>query len=561
MKMEFDRRWLDPDKAGTDLAARAAEIAADPQLMAECFGGELEFGTAGLRGILDAGTARMNRLTVGKATQGLAQVLQEEYEDPGVAIAYDSRHFSREFAEEAAGILAANGVHVWIYPELMPTPALSYAVRELGCQSGIMITASHNPPEYNGYKVYDHTGGQIVSGFAQQVSSAIAAVDPFDGVRRSSMEEGLQNGSIEYLTQEFINGYIKAVLQLQLEPGLYRESGLKIAYSPLNGAGHKSVIAALSQAGLEEIYVVADQSRPNGDFPTCPSPNPENPDTMKMTIDLGRYIQADIAFATDPDSDRIGVTAPEADGSWRLFTGNELGVLLLDYICRQRTAQGIMPVHPVAVMSIVSTPMAARVAEHWGVELRRVLTGFKYIGDVMNQLVEAGEPERFLMGFEESCGYLTGLHVRDKDAVNAALLVCEMAAHYKMEGKTLCQVMDELYAQYGTYYTKADSFAFAGAGAMERMGAVMDRLRREQLPEIAGAAVAGFTDYRNIAATGLPAADVLTWELEDGCAVTARPSGTEPKLKLYFTVRADNREACLQRYEALRTAMTGAAGL
>ena len=559
--MEFDRRWLDPDKAGTDLAARAAEIAADPQLMAECFGGELEFGTAGLRGILDAGTARMNRLTVGKATQGLAQVLQEEYEDPGVAIAYDSRHFSREFAEEAAGILAANGVHVWIYPELMPTPALSYAVRELGCQSGIMITASYNPPEYNGYKVYDHTGGQIVSGFAQQVSSAIAAVDPFDGVRRSSLEEGLQNGSIEYLTQEFIDGYIKAVLQLQLEPGLYRESGLKIAYSPLNGAGHKSVIAALSQAGLEEIYVVADQSRPNGDFPTCPSPNPENPDTMKMTIDLGRYIRADIAFATDPDSDRIGVTAPEADGSWRLFTGNELGVLLLDYICRQRTAQGTMPAHPVAVMSIVSTPMAARVAEHWGVELRRVLTGFKYIGDVMNQLVEAGEPERFLMGFEESCGYLTGLHVRDKDAVNAALLVCEMAAHYKMEGKTLCQVMDELYAQYGTYYTKADSFAFAGAGAMERMGAVMDRLRREQLPEIAGAAVAGFTDYRNIAATGLPAADVLTWELEDGCAVTARPSGTEPKLKLYFTVRADNREACLQRYEALRTAMTGAAGL
>ena len=246
--MEFDRRWLDPDKAGTDLAARAAEIAADPQLMAECFGGELEFGTAGLRGILDAGTARMNRLTVGKATQGLAQVLQEEYEDPGVAIAYDSRHFSREFAEEAAGILAANGVHVWIYPELMPTPALSYAVRELGCQSGIMITASHNPPEYNGYKVYDHTGGQIVSGFARRVSSAIAAVDPFDGVRRSSLEEGLQNGSIEYLTQEFINGYIKAVLQLQLEPGLYRESGLKIAYSPLNGAGHKSVIAALSQA-------------------------------------------------------------------------------------------------------------------------------------------------------------------------------------------------------------------------------------------------------------------------------------------------------------------------
>ena len=559
--MEFDRRWLDPDKAGTDLAARAAEIAADPQLMAECFGGELEFGTAGLRGILDAGTARMNRLTVGKATQGLAQVLQEEYEDPGVAIAYDSRHFSREFAEEAAGILAANGVHVWIYPELMPTPALSYAVRELGCQSGIMITASHNPPEYNGYKVYDHTGGQIVSGFARRVSSAIAAVDPFDGVRRSSLEEGLQNGSIEYLTQEFINGYIKAVLQLQLEPGLYRESGLKIAYSPLNGAGHKSVIAALSQAGLEEIYVVADQSRPNGDFPTCPSPNPENPDTMKMTIDLGKYIRADIAFATDPDSDRIGVTAPEADGSWRLFTGNELGVLLLDYICRQRTAQGTMPAHPVAVMSIVSTPMAARVAEHWGVELRRVLTGFKYIGDVMNQLVGAGEPERFLMGFEESCGYLTGLHVRDKDAVNAALLVCEMAAHYKMEGKTLCQVMDELYAQYGTYYTKADSFAFAGAGAMERMGAVMDRLRREQLPEIAGAAVAGFTDYRNIAATGLPAADVLTWELEDGCAVTARPSGTEPKLKLYFTVRADNREACLQRYEALRTAMTGAAGL
>ena len=397
--MEFDRRWLDPDKAGAELAARAAEIAADPELLAECFGGELEFGTAGLRGILDAGTARMNRLTVGKATQGLARVLLEDHDCPGVAIAYDSRHFSREFAEEAAGILAANGVHVWIYPELMPTPALSYAVRELGCQSGIMITASHNPPEYNGYKVYDHTGGQIVSEFARRVSEAIASVDPFDGVRRSSLEAGLQNGTIEYLTQEFIDGYIEAVLRLQLEPGIFRKSGLKIAYSPLNGAGHKSVIAALSRAGLEEIYVVADQSRPNGDFPTCPSPNPENPDTMKMTLDLGRYIQADIAFATDPDSDRIGVAAPEADGSWRLFTGNELGVLLLDYICRQRTAQGTMPRNPVAVMSIVSIPMAARVAEHWGVEMRRVLTGFKYIGDVMNQLVSAGEPERFLMGF------------------------------------------------------------------------------------------------------------------------------------------------------------------
>lgn len=559
--MEFDRRWLDPDKAGAELAARAAEIAADPELLAECFGGELEFGTAGLRGILDAGTARMNRLTVGKATQGLARVLLEDHDCPGVAIAYDSRHFSREFAEEAAGILAANGVHVWIYPELMPTPALSYAVRELGCQSGIMITASHNPPEYNGYKVYDHTGGQIVSEFAQRVSEAIASVDPFDGVRRSSLEEGLQSGSIEYLTQEFIDGYIEAVLRLQLEPGIFRKSGLKIAYSPLNGAGHKSVIAALSRAGLEEIYVVADQSRPNGDFPTCPSPNPENPDTMKMTLDLGRYIQADIAFATDPDSDRIGVAAPEADGSWRLFTGNELGVLLLDYICRQRTAQGTMPRNPVAVMSIVSTPMAARVAEHWGVEMRRVLTGFKYIGDVMNQLVSAGEPERFLMGFEESCGYLTGMHVRDKDAVNAALLVCEMAAHYKLEGRTLCAVMDELYAEYGTYYTKADSFAFAGAGAMERMGAVMDHLRAEHLPEIAGTAVTGFTDYRDTSATGLPSADVLTWELADGCAVTARPSGTEPKLKLYFTVRAGSREECLQRYDALRAAMTGAAGL
>ena len=559
--MNFDRRWLDAALAGEELAEETARMAGDEALLRECFGGELEFGTAGLRGIMGAGTARMNRVTVGKATQGLAEVLLEENASPSVAIAYDSRHHSAEFAREAAAILTANGIRVHLYPELMPTPALSYAVRELGCDAGIMITASHNPPAYNGYKVYDRSGGQIISEFAARVSRAIAGVDPFTGVRRGDFSAQLEGGKIQMISPEFIQQYIDAVREQMLDRTAFVDSDIKVAYSPLNGAGHNSVIAALYQSGLEEIYVVADQSRPDGSFPTCPSPNPENRETMQMAIDLARYIGGDIAFATDPDSDRLGVAAREADGSYRLFTGNELGVLLLDYICRVRQELGRMPRNPVAVKSIVSTPLARRVAEKYGVEMVDTLTGFKYIGDVMNRLVEAGEGERFLMGFEESCGYLTGLHVRDKDAVNAALLVCEMTAHYKKQGRSLCQMLDALYEEFGSYLTRADSFAFAGAGAMERMAAVMERLRGLRVEELAGSPVTDFRDYRDTGATGLPAADVLSYTLADGCNVTVRPSGTEPKLKLYFTVREDSPERCRQRYVRLRQAAVELAGL
>ena len=558
--MEFDRRWLDPALAGEELAARTARVMEDPALLEGCFSGGLEFGTAGLRGIMDTGTARMNRITVGRATQGLAAVLLEERPDPQVAIAYDSRHQSRAFAEEAAAVLAASGVRAWIYPRLMPTPALSYAVRRLGCDAGIMITASHNPPAYNGYKVYDRTGGQIVSAFAARVQAAIDATDPFTGVRRGDYAALLAEGQIREIPDQVREDYLAEVLRLQLRPGILAESGLVVAYSPLNGAGHRPVIDALTRAGLEELYLVADQSKPDGDFPTCPSPNPENPEAMKMVLDLARLIQADLAFATDPDSDRIGVAAREEDGGYRLLSGNEFGVLLLDYICRTRKAAGTLPERPLAVTSIVSTPMARQVAKKYGVELVEVLTGFKYIGDEMNRLEAAGEGERFLMGFEESCGYLTGMHVRDKDAVNAALLAAEMAAACKLEGRTLCQALDELYAEHGTWFTKADSFAFTGPAPMEAMAAVMERLRRETVDAVAGSPVTVRTDYARDD-TGLPRADVLAWELADGCRVIARPSGTEPKLKFYFAVRGAGRPACEARYQALRAEMTARAGL
>lgn len=558
--MELDRRWLDPALAGAELAAETARLAEDAALLRECFGTELAFGTAGLRGIMGAGTARMNHITVGKATQGLAACLLEDNPTPKVAIAYDSRRHSADFAREAAAILAENGIQVYLYSELMPTPALSYAVRELGCDGGIMITASHNPPEYNGYKVYDRTGGQIITEFAARVSRAIAAVDPFAGVRRGDYSQLLKAGKICIIPQEFADRYIAAVRGQMLNKQAFVDSTLKVAYSPLNGAGHKSVIAALYQSGLEEIYVVADQSRPDGDFPTCPSPNPENRETMQMVVELARYIGADIAFATDPDSDRIGVAALD-NGEYRLFTGNELGVLLLDYICRTHLERGTLPQRPVAVKSIVSTPLARRVADKYGVKMVDTLTGFKYIGDVMNRLVDAGEGERFLLGFEESCGYLTGLHVRDKDAVNAALLVCEMAAVYKKQGRTLCQALDGIYAEFGSYLTRADSFAFQGAGAMEQMAGVMQRLRQSGLTRIAGSEVLSLTDYRDSGATGLPAADVLSYTLKDGCNVTVRPSGTEPKLKIYFTVCADSPEQCRERYAQLRAAAMELAGL
>ena len=564
--MQEYEKWLHSPALSPEEHAELESIKDDPKEIESRFFGPLEFGTAGLRGTMYTGLHNMNIHVIRWATQGFADVIAAEGEEGkrrGVAICMDCRNHSMEFARAAAEVCAANGIHVRIFDSLRPTPELSFAVREYGCQAGINVTASHNPKEYNGYKVYWSDGAQLPPHHADAIAKRLEEIDIFDGVKRMDFEEAVKSGLIETMGDETDRKFMANVTAMinDRETVAKVADTFKLVYTPFHGCGYKLVPEALTALGIKHLIPVPEQMVIDGNFPTVVSPNPENPEGFYLAIDLAKKNDVDFILGTDPDSDRIGVAAPEADGSWRLFTGNELGVLLLDYICRQRTAQGTMPRNPVAVMSIVSTPMAARVAEHWGVEMRRVLTGFKYIGDVMNQLMSAGEPERFLMGFEESCGYLTGMHVRDKDAVNAALLVCEMAAHYKLEGKTLCAVMDGLYAEYGTYYTKADSFAFAGVGAMERMGAVMDQLRAEHLPEIAGTAVTGFTDYRDTSATGLPSADVLTWELADGCAVTARPSGTEPKLKLYFTVRAGSREECLQRYDALRAAMTGAAGL
>ena len=549
------KRWLDCSALSADEHAELAAVADNQEEIESRFFAPLSFGTAGLRGVLGVGLNRMNRFTVGQAAQGLANLIVSNGQaamDRGVAIAYDSRHFSAEFAKQSACIMAANGIQSLLFDELRPTPELSFAVRHYGCIAGINITASHNPKEYNGYKVYDHTGGQIVSEFARRVSEAIASVDPFDGVRRSSLEKGLQSGSIEYLTQEFIDGYIGAVLRLQLEPGIFWKSGLKIAYSPLNGAGHKSVIAALSRAGLEEIYVVADQSRPNGDFPTCPSPNPENPDTMKMTLDLGRYIQADIAFATDPDSDRVGIMVRSRDGSFIPVTGNQTGVLMLDYLIGAMRRAGKLPEHPYFLKTIVTTEMARKVAEANGVTCCDTFTGFKFMAEKKNQLESQGLGH-VIMSYEESYGYMLGDYVRDKDAVTASLILTEMAAWYAVQGMTLFDALEALYRKYGFYGEKTHNLVMPGLDGLEKMAALMKSLRADPPTHIAGVEVLRRKDYTDGSvidcrtgektAMELSGSNVLRYELADGTTILVRPSGTEPKIKVYIlTIGKDETE-------------------
>ncbi len=547
-------RWTRLATEDPAIAAELQTLNASPGTPAPGFTGELHFGTGGLRGILGAGPNRMNIYTVRRATQGLAAYILAGGGPKAAAIAHDSRQQSDVFAREAARVLAANGITAHLFPRLMPTPALSFAVRRLGCAAGICVTASHNPAEYNGYKVYGADGCQLTTGAAQAVQTKTAGVDPFDGVRTAGFDSAVQDGSIRFIGEDVVDAYLKAVLAQRLHK--QKNSHLNVVYTPLNGAGLECVSRVLQKSGTA-FSVVAEQENPDGCFPTCPYPNPEMPKAMELGLHLAKQSGANLMLATDPDCDRLGVGVPKRGGGFRLLTGNEVGVLLLDYICKKRLESGRMPKHPVAVKTIVTTDMAEQVAAKYGVELREVLTGFKFIGEQVGLLADAGEERRFLFGFEESNGYLPGAYVRDKDGVAAALLVCDMAEEYLRAGKTLADAMDALYREHGYYQTALLSYAFEGPACMAQMQGIMEHFRKNGLP---GADVAAHYDYLSQTGSGpdiafrraLPPADVLDFTLQNGARLLVRPSGTEPKLKLYLTARGANGRAAKSALAALK---------
>ena len=535
MYQEMYQRWLETDLEDFDLNKELLEIQGDDDAIKERFAVSLQFGTAGLRGTLGAGTNRMNIWVVRQATQGVADWVKTQGGTQTVAISYDSRLKGWNFARDAAGVLAANGISVRIYDELMPVPALSFATRYYNCNAGIMVTASHNPARYNGYKAYGPDGCQMTDDAAAVVYDSIQKTDVLTGAKYMSFAEGVEKGLIRFVGDDCKEALYAAIEARQVRPGLAKDAGLKLAYSPLNGTGLVPVTRVLKDMGITDITIVKEQEYPNGYFTTCPYPNPEIFEALEKGLELAKDVEADLMLATDPDADRVGIAMRCPDGTYELVSGNEMGVLLLDYICAGRIEKGTMPKNPVAVKSIVSTPLADKVAEHYGVELRHTLTGFKWIGDQIAQLEAAGEVDRFIFGFEESYGYLAGPYVRDKDAIIGSMLICEMAAYYRSIGSSIKQRLEEIYAQYGRYLNKVDSFEFPGLSGMDTMANIMSSLRNDPPKEFAGRKVVSVTDYTKPEETGLPKANVLIYALEDGSSVVVRPSGTEPKIKTYFT--------------------------
>ena len=535
MHMDDYKRWLNTKLEDEDLAAELAFIEGKEDEIKDRFAVSLKFGTAGLRGVLGAGTNRMNIYVVRQATQGLANWVKTQGGKQLVAISYDSRINSDVFAREAACVLAANGISVRIYDALMPVPALSFATRYYEANAGIMITASHNPAKYNGYKAYGPDGCQMTDEAADIVYAEIQKTDVLEGAKRISFEEGLDKGLIQYVGDDCKEGLYDAIKACQVRPGLCKTAGLKLVYSPLNGSGLVPVMRILKDIGIDDITIVPEQQYPDGNFPTCPYPNPEIFEALRLGLELAKAQGADLMLATDPDADRVGIAMKCPDGSYELVSGNEVGVLLLDYICQGRMEKGTMPKNAVAVKSLVSTPLADAVAANYGVEMRNVLTGFKWIGDQIARLENAGEVERFILGFEESYGYLAGPYVRDKDAVVASMLICEMAAYYRSIGSSVKERLEAIYAQYGRYLNKVDSFEFPGLSGMDKMAAIMAGLRENPPAEIGGYKVVKTVDYKNTEETGLPSANVLVYSLEGGATVIVRPSGTEPKVKAYYT--------------------------
>ena len=546
-----------------DLLNELEAIKDNENVIYDCFYKELEFGTGGLRGVIGVGTNRMNIYTVAKASQGYSDYLNRHFQEPSVAIAYDSRIKSDLFAKVASGVLVANGIRVYIYPELMPTPALSFAVRYLHCSGGIVITASHNPAKYNGYKVYGADGCQVTTAAAKEILSEIEVVDIFDGVKKIKFEDGVRQGLISYIAEDTVNAYIEAVSAQSLCGDEDIDKSVSIVYTPLNGAGLKCVTRCLKENGFTNISIVAEQKYPDGNFPTCPYPNPEIREALELGLRDAKRLNSDLLLATDPDCDRVGIAVKSGE-EYVLLSGNEVGMLLLDYICKRRIALGRMPQNPILVKTIVTIDMAKQIARDYNVQVIEVLTGFKFIGEQIGILEQKGEEDRYILGFEESYGYLTGSYVRDKDAVDGSLLICEMFAYYKAQNRSLFDVLNALYEKYGYCLNTLHSYEFEGSEGFQKMQNIMARFRQECPESWVGRKIVSVSDYKESVIkyrdghqekTMLPASDVLKYDLEGNLSVVVRPSGTEPKLKMYFSVSAENEEAAARLEKALVAAV------
>ena len=555
MYQEEYARWCAANLDDPDLAPELASIVGDEEAIKERFAVALKFGTAGLRGVIGAGTNRMNVYVVRQATQGLANWVKTQGGSQTVAISYDSRIKSDVFAKAAAEVLAANGVKVRIYKALMPVPALSFATRYYKCNAGIMVTASHNPAKYNGYKAYGPDGCQMTDEAADVVYAEIQKTDVLTGAKTMTFEEGMAAGLIQYVEDDCCEALYQAIESRSVRPGLCATAGLKLVYSPLNGSGLVPVTRILKDLGITDVTIVPEQKNPDGNFPTCPYPNPEIFEALRLGLELAEKSGADLMLATDPDADRVGIAVRCKDGSYELLSGNEVGVLLLDYICAGRIEKGTMPKSPVMVKSIVSTPLADKVAAHYGVECRNVLTGFKWIGDQIAKLEADGEVDRFIFGFEESYGYLAGPYVRDKDAIIGSMLICEMAAYYRAKGSSIKEELERIYTEYGRYLNKVDSFEFPGLSGMDKMAGIMQNLRDNPPKDFAGDKVVKVVDYKKPEETGLPAANVLIYTLESGASVVIRPSGTEPKIKAYYTTLGRDLAEAQAQKDALAAAL------
>ena len=556
--------WCEKAVADPDLVKELESMKDDGAAISDAFYKDLEFGTGGLRGVIGAGTNRMNIYTVGKASQGLAAYVNSVKQNGKIAVAYDSRIKSELFARTAASVFAANGIKVYIYKELMPTPMLSYAVRRLGCDAGVVVTASHNPAKYNGYKAYGSDGCQLGLEAADYVLSIMNKVDIFDEVKTVDFDTAVKNGSIEFIGNDVIEDYLNCVLACRVAPEADVKS-LKVIYTPLHGSGNKPVRSILRKIGVKNVTVVPEQEMPNGNFPTAPYPNPEIRQAFECALKLAETVKPDLLLATDPDCDRVGIAVNTGD-DYKLLSGNDVGALLLDFVLSRRKANGTLPKKPIAVKTIVTTELCRKIAADYGCELRDVLTGFKFIGEQITQLEEKCEENRFVFGFEESYGYLGGTYVRDKDAVIASMLICEMVAFYKAKGLLLTDVLEELYKKYGYYFCSQKSFTCEGESGMKRIAGIMDTLRRDTPAEIAGERVVRADDYeksvsRNLengteSKITLPVSNVLCYYMADGSSLIVRPSGTEPKIKLYIGSVGVTEEDAIAKRTALEESGT-----
>lgn len=556
--------WLEKTKDNAEIQSELLSVEEDGEQILDRFYKNLEFGTAGLRGVLGAGTNRMNTYTVCQATQGLADYLNSKGDGASVVIGHDSRIKSDSFAEECAQVLAANGIKVYLFPRLIPTPVVSFAVMRLKCDSGIVITASHNPSKYNGYKCYDPSGYQMTEAAAQATYSFIQKVDMFDGIKKMPFDKAFEMGLIEYVCEDIVEEFYAQIMQRPINPEVIRESDIKIIYTPLNGTGNIPVRTILDRAGFKNVSVVKEQENPDGNFPTCPYPNPEIKQVFECALEMTKEEKADLLLATDPDCDRVGIAVLDGD-DYVLLSGNDVGVLLTEYMLSARKEKGTLPENPLMTKSVVSIKLVDKVAEKYGCKVVDVLTGFKYVGEFVANLEKTGDEHRFIMGYEESYGYLIGTHARDKDGVAASLMVCEMAAYYKSKGMTLVDALDAVYAEHGYYTDKLYNFVFEGASGMVKMKEIMNETRNNPPESLGGLRVLEVHDFESGIITDnengeqraldLPKSNILAYALPDGNFAIVRPSGTEPKIKVYITGCGKSKEESQRIAESIGDAM------